>query len=300
MRSAGVHIRQHGNNAHPSQPVKGRSWLVAIAAAGLCAASALGAWAGGLHVDRTPAGVFAHSMPQATRAAAFGYVALGDSITFGYGLEPATDRHPSALAYPYLVGKTLGLRTADDGIPGLTTSGLLTLVERGDFNAELHSARLVTIDIGSNDLLHIAAPFLLAQRPLDARAKTLIAAAIRHYPQELAALLRAVRARTRARIILLNLYNPLPPQTPLYREGQREIEAMNAQLASVAARMRLPVLSVFGLFAGAQWVDVRVAERDVHPTSVGQAQIAGLITLAILHHRLDADIPALHSGRGRA
>lgn len=219
------------------------------------------------------------------------YVALGDSITFGYNLSPGPQLVPSGLAYPFLVGRALGYQTVDNGIPGLTASGLLKLVRTGQYNKQLREARLVTIDIGSNDLLHIAGSYLAGQRSLPPPVVRQLDGAVARFASLEAQLLGAVRARTKARIVLLNLYDPLPPGTPLFTQSEQVIGAMNRVLTRDAALFRFPVIDVYSLFNGRQLVDVRVLEHDVHPTAAGQAQIAASLVQAMQPHQLASLVP---------
>ena len=82
------------------------------------------------------------------------YVALGDSITAGYGVA-------GPFSFPNLYANFLrrhdkALHVLNLGVNGLTTSGLLNLLK---FNQSIrHSiaqASLITLTIGSNDLLRL-------------------------------------------------------------------------------------------------------------------------------------------------
>jgi sialate O-acetylesterase len=70
------------------------------------------------------------------------YVAIGDSITFGYGLG-APDRD----AFPYLVAQRLGVRVLDLGIPGVDARGALAM----ETPHVPRSATIITIFVGTND-----------------------------------------------------------------------------------------------------------------------------------------------------
>jgi lysophospholipase L1-like esterase len=70
------------------------------------------------------------------------YVAIGDSITFGYGLNA-----PGRDAFPYLVAQRLGLRVLDLGIPGVDARGALAF----ESPRVPRTATIVTIFVGTND-----------------------------------------------------------------------------------------------------------------------------------------------------
>lgn len=93
------------------------------------------------------------------------YVAFGDSIAAGYALpgydttNPCYDGQPTPRgAFPLLVTDRLRDRfqTAqldNEAMSGWTSKQLLDQLNRGDYNAALANADVVTITIGSNDLL---------------------------------------------------------------------------------------------------------------------------------------------------
>jgi lysophospholipase L1-like esterase len=70
------------------------------------------------------------------------YVAIGDSITFGYGLGA-----PGRDAFPYLVAQQLGVRVLDLGIPGVDARGALAF----EVPRVPRSATIITIFVGTND-----------------------------------------------------------------------------------------------------------------------------------------------------
>ncbi|KJR48841.1 Lipase/Acylhydrolase with GDSL-like motif [Desulfosporosinus sp. I2] len=82
------------------------------------------------------------------------YVALGDSITAGYGVA-------SPFSFPNLYANFLrrhdkALHVLNLGVNGLTTSGLLNLLKFNQgFRHSITQASLITLTIGSNDLLRL-------------------------------------------------------------------------------------------------------------------------------------------------
>jgi sialate O-acetylesterase len=70
------------------------------------------------------------------------YVAIGDSITYGYGLSS-----PSRDAFPYVVGRRLGIPVLNLGIPGADARDALAF----ESNRVPHDATLITIFLGTND-----------------------------------------------------------------------------------------------------------------------------------------------------
>jgi lysophospholipase L1-like esterase len=86
------------------------------------------------------------------------YLALGDSITAGYGVG---SRNFAFLYYSYLYSLNPNLSYINYGINGLTTGGLANLLwTNGNLKNLVTQAEVITITIGSNDLLHVAKSFL--------------------------------------------------------------------------------------------------------------------------------------------
>jgi lysophospholipase L1-like esterase len=111
-----------------------RAILVAVAAASICAALALPASSSSASAARF------HSRPV---VAGSGYLALGDSITFGYR-EPDTTPPPDFLdaatfvGYPEDVGAAFGLEVTNAACPGETTGSFIAVTAQS--NGCEHSA----------------------------------------------------------------------------------------------------------------------------------------------------------------
>lgn len=83
------------------------------------------------------------------------YVALGDSLTHGYGLaDKQKDRFSAVIAHKL---RTDGYMCSEFnyGVDGLTSDGLLEMLNAGQCSMTSR-ADLITIDIGANDVLHTA------------------------------------------------------------------------------------------------------------------------------------------------
>ncbi len=75
------------------------------------------------------------------------YVALGDSIATGYGL--ADDES----SYVDLISEDLGASTTNLAVNGMTSTELLQMLSSGEHDDVISQADIITISIGSNDLL---------------------------------------------------------------------------------------------------------------------------------------------------
>jgi|GEM_PF-3560038 len=75
------------------------------------------------------------------------YAAFGDSISAGYGLDNQNYN------YVKLIEKEYSLRLVNYSETGMDSAGLLALLNTSKCDATLKNAQLVTVSIGSNDLL---------------------------------------------------------------------------------------------------------------------------------------------------
>jgi lysophospholipase L1-like esterase len=87
------------------------------------------------------------------------YVALGDSITYGYKLPEGEKNFPTLLA------ENLDADYRNYAVVGQTSEELLTRLKNGEYNLE--NADVITIGIGSNDLLKPFQAVLAQQLEID-------------------------------------------------------------------------------------------------------------------------------------
>lgn len=100
----------------------------------------------------------AYAAPYACAQDAAGYVALGDSITAGYGLAEESP------CFAELVARQNGLSLANHAVNGLTSAGLLAQLQDPDgaLCGDVAAADVVTVTIGGNDLLDALYGYLAA------------------------------------------------------------------------------------------------------------------------------------------
>ncbi|RIV26452.1 SGNH/GDSL hydrolase family protein [Alicyclobacillaceae bacterium I2511] len=206
-------------------------------------------------------------------------VALGDSISFGYNLGP-NNNQPSQKAFPYLLAKWNGDTVQDLGVPGWTSSNLLTALQQNTaFQSTVRQASVITIDIGSNDLLGLAEQdgLLTASNPdVTPQEQSQFAQAIAGFAQNLPQILERVHSLApHAYIVLYNLYDPISSQyTGLHALAEQLVGKENQVIAGVASQAGLTVADAYAAFNGNQNVLVRPA--DVHPTVLGQDALAAV------------------------
>ena len=205
-------------------------------------------------------------------------VSLGDSITFGYNLTPGNLK-PSTKAFPYLIGQALHASVTDLGVPGATSSDLLTKLATSTVKTDLASASYVTIDIGSNDILQPAlkdgliSP-LNPSPTLTPQEQTQFLFAEAKFATNLSSILSQVKADApKAKIVLYNIYNPIPSQYAQMRQvADQLIQVENAAIITEAGIANVPVVNAYQAFNGK--TATYVLPNDVHPTVLGQKALA--------------------------
>lgn len=180
-------------------------------------------------------------------------VSLGDSITFGMHLpgsklatKPGQLGTPAPSSYPLLVAKSNHWHVTDLGIPNDTSSDLLSALQTQTFQRALKQADIVTIDIGSNDLIHAANNIVeeIMQNPSEVSSESESAAfqqALRGFSRNLPAIIRDVRAQTKAPIVLMTLYDPFPDNTALHEITEPLLAEANDTILRQAIAARCAV-----------------------------------------------------------
>ena len=235
-------------------------------------------------------------------------VALGDSITFGY--PP-----PSTTGFPDLI---TGVRNVEKfGGSGATSSQLLAAIQSNpkEFKRALKKADVITINIGSNDLMQATnmSTLFAKLQPLvpnleenltngkvaqafqttpltPSTSQQLIA-----YTSNLAKIIATVKKESRAPIILYNLYNPIVMSNnpvlnqaflgPLHNFVDENLIVVNGAIQ--------PFKNVNGVFVVDSYSTMKanppvyIIPFDIHPTLEGQKALALLAdsTLESIHLR---------------
>ena len=78
------------------------------------------------------------------------YLALGDSISAGYGLAD-----PQAEGFVSHTASTLGMQAANHAVSGYTTADVLTRLSTGELDEMIGEATLITLTVGGNDLMNV-------------------------------------------------------------------------------------------------------------------------------------------------
>lgn len=238
------------------------------------------------------------------------YAAFGDSIAYGYGLyAPASD------GFCALTAKEIDARLCNYAVNGMTSGGLLELLQTmqpgDDAYKSTQNAALITVTIGSNDLLSVFSDLL---RPLEGMqesaqtggalsdadaalleamltsdsAKERFTAGIESYRSNLPAIYARLREiNPDAPVIMTGFYNPYYG----FRFGAYDFSAdcagyiarLNAILEEGAAEMDYSIASIAADFEaeGLTCATLSPLNLDPHPNVVGHSVIAGRVIEAL-------------------
>ena len=187
------------------------------------------------------------------------YMALGDSLTAGYGAVPATQ------GYVYLLYDSGVFDTAPNtilsnaGVPGTTSQHVLD--HQVPQAIQAFQPTVVTITVGGNDLLRI----LNGADP---------AAVLADFQFNLAQILGQLRPTLpNTRIYISNLYSisEIPGADFI-------VPIFNSIVAGVAGAYGVPVADVYGEFLGKKGLLLinrnGAGQFEVHPTNAGHRSIA--------------------------
>lgn len=243
------------------------------------------------------------------------YLALGDSVAFGY-FAPPFQPPQNYVGYPEVLSQTRQLpklkKLESLACPGETSGSFLSvaapdngcqqwkhiaplhtdygLQSQGSFALyELQANRkidLVTINIGGNDLLLLQqacnnVPLCILQG---------LSPVLDTYEKNLTSILKLIRtdAGFKDQVILLTYFSPNYTD-PIQTAG---IAALNAKAAMVARRFNVDIADGFGAFLAASlrsggdpcaaglMVRLTATTCDVHPSPAGQALLAGAVARA--------------------
>lgn len=198
-------------------------------------------------------------------------VALGDSITAGANLE-----NSEQLGYPYLIGEEAGFEVHNLAVSGWQTGQVIDALREDEaYQTIVKDADYIAMTIGGNDLLRILRsaqtesagdPIIMSEIILQELGSNTVSV-------ELGELIEEIRSLTDAKILLYNIYNPLPPSSNLHGVGESLLPQINSVYAEIAENHEYVFLAdAYSAYQEKQ-ADY-IIEGDIHPTEEGQAALA--------------------------
>lgn len=231
---------------------------------------------------------------------------LGDSISTGYGLAEG-----ETCFTEYLKDYT-GSTMTNLAVNGMTTDGLIQVLDKTANADSIKSADIICISIGANDLLKPTRNYfnslrkegettmqLLTRLASEGKAADFISNltnilreprshAVENYPV-IAEKLRTLNPD--ARIIMQTIYNPYEiPERFFTANNHTEsdyedytlfvsyVKGNLSQLNKAMAKLDgVEIADVAAAYAGAGWVFCGILDQDVHPTALGHSMIAAVL-----------------------
>lgn len=195
------------------------------------------------------------------------YLALGDSLTTGYGV--GMHNSFASLYYDRLQAASPGLEYVNLGVNGLTSQELADMIAKRKYRKLVEGAQIITITIGSNDLID-AGRTILTGRVVN------IPALMGHLQQNLlmcTSLLRSLNPN--AVVKIATLYNPLLyADRQFFANTQQMISLANQALSSCSQIHHIILVPVHRAFQGKE--EALLAEDYLHPNHQGHRVMAGL------------------------
>lgn len=216
-------------------------------------------------------------------------VSLGDSITYGWNLDQDRSK-PSEKAFPYLIADNA--LVTNISYPGWTSTQLLnTMKTMPQVIPALQEADVVTLNIGSNDLLQAAGiqQILAGGVPVvpTPEMEQKIAAASAQLAANLQEIATLIKAQTDAPLIMYNIYNPFGPSTDPFAAS---LNMLGEQISkNVNERVIIPIAYNSGAlvadantaFNGKQ--SQYILPGDIHPNETGHMALASLAEEILSH-----------------
>ncbi|MBL0387734.1 hypothetical protein JJB07_13920 [Tumebacillus sp. ITR2] len=208
------------------------------------------------------------------------YVAMGDSITAGWGAPAINGSRLNGFA-AQLHRQLLTRGPAELhnlGVPGLTSGQFLFLLDHWPEASDvIKHADLITLSLGGNDII-----WTDYKAPGD-EAK--MREALSKYEANIEAILGKIRNQNAtARLFVLEVYNPFSPDDSRHQALSEYIQWANESIAMAANTHEATVVPTASLFLDHEKEYVNLANDDIHPNVAGHTRIAEQISHVLFGH----------------
>ncbi|WP_051314761.1 GDSL-type esterase/lipase family protein [Alteribacter aurantiacus] len=220
-------------------------------------------------------------------------VALGDSIPFGFNLAEDHSKVSDG-AFPLLIGEMKNKRVKNLGVPMWKTGDLLQAVQEDHmFRESIREAEVVTVTVGSNDLLQaLHDAFVRSFFNSDKFQEYLYEEIERsNLYDQLEETLREIRLLTDAPVLLYNFYNPFQDNDPLYPVALHVLPNVNSTLKEMVEECRHAGVYLVDAFDAFQFSPKDyVLPFDIHPTFYGHQRLAEIGLETIYNVNLEGEV----------
>lgn len=195
------------------------------------------------------------------------HLAIGDSIVRGVG-APKEKNFVSLFSSKLAAQTSKRIVTQNEGINGITSSELNSLVQEGRFDESIKQSDIVTINVGGNDILQLAKGqnFRSVIQGYD-QLKTNFSKNLTDITAKITML------NPNATIIFLELYNPLSPDDQLYPLADKMLPKWNINIYDAANKVPGSiVIETTKVINGAHLQNL--SPDGVHPNLAGYTAIS--------------------------
>lgn len=215
------------------------------------------------------------------------YFAFGDSIAAGYGLSNRGN------AYPYLLANKLGMSVTNLAQDGLTSTGLVNVINSisSANKTQLAKASLITISIGGNDLIgvdnfySVVLPELQTYFSSDYQMSAAMKAIYTKFESNLSTAFSKLHSLApNARICIQTLYNPYLVGLGALTVGRQLdyfIDQLNNSMYSASRKLSyvdlIDVASEMNGHSNYFYGGSSLFDLDFHPTLAGHVKISEIL-----------------------
>lgn len=211
------------------------------------------------------------------------YVALGDSIAYGYGLDNKEEESYVGLVRRYFEKKYDYVVTSNFGQNGMRSEELLDILTNPEnenyrkYQATLSYADVVTLSIGSNDLLHLIRLDFNMGEAIREKAEN-FRQACSDFAERFPRIIKEIRGiNPQVKIYANNVYNPakgLSFYAGIYDVAERYINLLNGAFEKSDEYCLVDIKDVFDKQEKSMInVSLKGREIDPHPSREGHKLI---------------------------